>query len=385
MINCTFCASRKLQRVLDMGTVALAGGFVKPDQFATERKYPLALMFCEDCFALQVEEPVDADTLFREYFYFSSASRTVRDHFAACARTVADRFQPETAIEIGCNDGVLLTRLADHGIKAFGFDPSSAARAINDPRVTVANQYFTETAAKQVGKVDMVLANNVFAHVQDIHALTRAVLHALRDDGVFVLEAHHLGAMVRGLQYDWIYHEHLFYYSLLSLQQHFRRYAMEVFDVEPVALHGGSMRYYISRAGRHQASPKVEQLERVERFNSLDRVETFRLFAQRVDGHKQELRDMVAAHQPAGYGASGRANALIQAAGLELPYIVDDAPAKHGYYTPGSHIPIKPSSELDRTALLFAWTYRAEILGKCGHGLIVPLPDIEVLTGRMAA
>ena len=206
--------------------------------------------YCSNCFAVQIAEAIPADTLFKDYFYFSSSIGTLRDHFESYAKEISSRFlEPEksTVLEFGCNDGVLLRPLADEKIRTvIGVDPAdNVISNINDERIVTINDYFTEGVAENVvktyGKVDVIMANNVFAHISDIRGTTRAIYTSLAEDGVFVFEVHYLGKVIDDLQYDMIYHEHLYYYSLLSAQEHFKRFDMCVFDVQQVPIHGGSI------------------------------------------------------------------------------------------------------------------------------------------------
>jgi len=406
---CSFCNSSRMSKVMDFGTVALAGGFLKPEQFAAERKFPLRLYFCNDCFAVQVVDKVPGDVLFHNYFYFSSSIGTLREHFKTYAAEVAARFlTPSTAkvLEFGCNDGVLLRPLADQGIRTvIGVDPAANVVAtIDDPRVMVVNDFFTEEVARRIvaehGPLDMVMANNVYAHVPDIQGTTRAVAQVLGDDGVFVFEVHYLDKVISELQYDMVYHEHLYYYSLLSAMSHFDRYGMMVFDIKPTPIHAGSMRFYVCKKGsRHSGavSEAVVALEAEERRKGFDRVDTFLRFSQSVAAHRDELLALLnrlRSHgkRIAGYGASGRANTMIQYCGIShahLDYMIDDAPAKTGFYTPGSHFEIHSRSVLegpDRPdyVLVFAWSFFDEIRKRnadylaSGGRMILPLPRVSV-------
>jgi methylation protein EvaC len=272
--ECAFCASARLTEIIDFGDVALAGGFLKEEDFAREPRFPLKVCFCDECFAVQVIEKVDPAILFKNYFYFSSAIRTLREHFVDYATEVVARFlEPAQAsiLEIGCNDGILLKPFAEHGVRTLiGVDPASnIVAAINDPRIDIVNDFFSEKVARQVvdrfGKVDIVCANNVYAHIADINGVTRAIRDVLNDDGIFIFEAHYLGKIIHDLQYDMIYHEHLYYYSLLALINHFARHDMVVFDVKPIPIHGGSMRYYVCKKGgrfTREISARVTLLER---------------------------------------------------------------------------------------------------------------------------
>lgn len=414
-VRCSFCDSAAMSLIMDFGRVALAGAFLKPDQFATERKYPLPLYFCADCFALQVTEKVSASVLFEDYFYFSSSIGTLRDHFKGYAKEMTERFiEPSRAavLEFGCNDGVLLRPLADQGIRTvIGVDPATnVVRTIGDPRVTVVNDFFTEPVAERIvaehGRMDMVMANNVYAHIPDIQGITRAVRTVLADDGVFVFEVHYLGKVVDEMQYDMIYHEHLYYYSLLSAINHFARYDMVVFDIKPVPIHAGSMRFYVCKRGSRRAravARAVTRLREEELARGFDRKETFAHFAADVADTRSRLVELLdrlrgEGKRVAGYGASGRANTIIQYCGIShdhMEYMIDDAPAKAGFYTPGSHFLIHPSSILRREPppdylLVFAWSFLDEIARKIpdyferGGRMIVPLPEVRVLPAAPA-
>lgn len=407
--KCAFCDGSSLTEVLNLGTVALAGGFLKPDQFSKEPTFPLRVHFCNECLAVQVVDIVDPKLMFGNYFYFSSAIRTLRDHFVDYATEVVARFldaPKSTVLEFGCNDGVLLRPLADQHVSTLiGVDPATnIVTSINDSRVNVINDFFTEKVAgnvvDQFGKVDMVVANNVFAHIPDICGVTRAVRNVLADDGVFIFEVHYLGKIIQGLQYDMIYHEHLYYYSLLALENHFRRYGMVVFDVKPIPVHGGSMRYYVCKEGSRHASEisaRVELLRKEELEIGYHRPETYAKFAQNVAHRRSKLMDVLnklraKGRRVAGYGASGRANTIIQYCGIDhthLEYMIDDAPAKTGYFTPGSHFQIHNNSVLKTDQpdylLIFAWSFINEIAAKCGDymdnggRLLVPLPEVRIM------
>ncbi|MSR05517.1 MAG: class I SAM-dependent methyltransferase [Gemmatimonadetes bacterium] len=400
-----------MSEVIDFGRVALAGAFLKPEQFAGEATYPLRLYFCDHCFAVQVIDKVSPTVLFQDYFYFSSSIGTLRAHFREHAMEVTSRFlTPETStvIEFGCNDGVLLRPLADQKIRTvIGVDPATnIVNTIADPRVTVINDFFTEAVGERIvanhGKVDLVMASNVYAHIPDIQGVTRTVRNALNDDGVFVFEVHYLGKVIEELQYDMIYHEHLYYYSLLSAMKHFDRYDLMVFDVKPIPIHAGSMRFYVCKKGsKHSAtvSPAVNALREEELAKGFHRPETFLRFAADVGERKAQLRHLLnrlrqSGKTVAGYGASGRANTVIQYCGIDhrhLEYMIDDAPAKAGFYTPGSHFVIHPRTILDQATppdyvLVFAWSFIEEIAEKNemylekGGRMIVPLPEVRMIS-----
>jgi SAM-dependent methyltransferase len=410
-VKCAFCESGQMHLIIDFGRVALAGAFVSAEQFAEEQRFPMRLYFCESCYAVQLVDVVDAKILFKNnsYFYFSSAIPTLVEHFRDYATEVTARFlEPASAtvIEIGCNDGILLKPLADQGIRrVVGVDPATnIVQTINDSRINIVNDFFSESTADKIaesyGKADLIVANNVYAHISDIRGLTQGIDNILKDDGVFVFEVHYLEKVLRGLQYDMIYHEHLYYYSLIALINHFERFGMVIFDVKAIPIHAGSMRYYVCKKGSKYAqniSQRVNLLKQSELKMGLDRRETFTNFAANIALRKERLMDLLERIRAkgktiAGYGASGRANTIIQYCGINhnhLEYMIDDAPAKAGFYTPGSHFLIHPSSVLKSESrpdylLVLAWSYFNEIAERCGDflagggRLIQPLPEVRI-------
>ena len=234
----------------------------------------------------------------------------------------------------------------------------------------------------------------------DIQGITCAIRDVLSDDGVFIFEVHYLGNVINELQYDMIYHEHLYCYSLLFAMKHFEGYGMMVFDVKPVRIHAGSMRFYVCKKGsKHEFSvtPAVIRLQNEELANGFDRPETFLRFASDIAERKTMLMDLLnklktEGYTIAGYGASGRANTMIQYCGINhshLDYMIDDAPAKAGFFTPGSHFEIHPSSILNQPnppdyLLIFAWSFFDEIAKRSkkyldgGGRMIVPLPEVKI-------
>lgn len=408
--ECKLCGSTALTLVMDFGEVALAGGFLKPEDFPQEQLYRLRLCFCRECYLLQIVDVVPSEILFKNYFYFSSAIAMLRDHFADYATEVTSRFlTPEnaTVVEIGCNDGVLLKPLAEKNIQTLiGIDPATnIVESIDDAGINIVNDFFCEKVAEEIlqeyGPAHLICANNVCAHSVDFKNITKGIYKLLDEDGVFVFEVHYLGKLIEEIQYDMIYHEHIYYYSILSLSNHFDRYDMEIFDIKPIPIHAGSMRYYVRKKGRLQTeevSERAVNLFAEEKEKGYDREETFLNYAARISASKHQLMTLLdqftgQGKSVAGYGASGRANTIIQYCGIDhrhLDYIIDDAPAKWGYYTPGEHFEIRSRQVLEEQApdylLIFAWSYLDTVTEHCrdfmsnGGSMIVPLPDVRVIS-----
>ena len=410
---CSFCSKRNLELIMDFGEMALAGAFLKPEHFKAEKKFPMRVCFCKNCFAVQIIDIIPPNTLFKDYFYFSSSIKTLRDHFISYANDLTERFlnpSVATVLEFGCNDGVLLNPLADLGIKnVIGVDPAeNVVSTINNSRIKIFNDYFTEKVAEEVkarfGPVDLIMANNVYAHIPDIQLTTRAVKNLLSDEGLFVFEVHYLGKVVEEMQYDMIYHEHLYYYSLISAIEHFKNYEMVIFDVKHVPIHAGSLRFYVAKKGSNLASnisKSVKKLEIEERKKGYNKFLNFQLFSEKVESTKNNLITLLKKIKKenkiiAGYGASGRANTIIQYCGITsdlVSYMIDDAPAKIGFFTPGSHLEVLPSSILNSPnrpdyVLVFAWSFFEEILDRnkqyinSGGRMILPLPEVRILDSK---
>jgi methylation protein EvaC len=409
--TCRFCQGANLVKILDFGDVPLAGGFLKEEQFAEEKFYPLQLHFCRQCSLVQVTNAVCPDALFKNYFYFSSSIKTLVDHFAHFARDVNERFLKNLrrpfVFELGCNDGVLLKPLAALGAKAVGVDPATnVVKSINSPEITVINAFFSEKLANQVrneyGPADAFLSSYSFAHIDDMVDVMKGVKSLLKPDGLFIFEVYYLGTLIDELQYDMIYHEHFSYYSIHALDFFLRRFGMEIFDVKLIpGVRAGAARFYAKNVGqRSEASSRaVMEMLRYEKGRGFDKAETFLDYADKVNATRRHLLDLLdkikrEGKTIIGYGASGRGTTIMNYCGIDqryLDYVVDDAPAKHGFHTPGTHVPIKPwsateSSPWPNYALLFAWSFidevkkkRKDYLDRGGH-FIVPLPEVKVIS-----
>jgi len=407
--KCRFCESEKITKIIDFGEVGLAGGFLLPSQFSKEKTYSQELVFCEDCYLLQIINKVDSKLLFKDYFYFSSAIATLRRHFREYAEEVTKEFLiPDKSIvlEIGCNDGILLKPFVELGIKTvIGIDPSSnVISTIKDPNIITINDFLTEKLAKSIvskyGKIDLICANNVFAHINDMHDITKAIKKLLKPNGVFIFEVHYIGSLIDEVQYDMIYHEHIYYYSLITLQKFFSKFDLEIFNIKPIPIHGGSMRYYVRKKNNQKnekISLKVLNLQKNELEKGYNVKETFLNYAKEVNRTKLNLMSLLnkiknEKKMIVGYGASGRANTLIQYCKIDnnfLDYIIDDSPMKQGYHTPKSHLEIKSRDALKKDTpdyiLIFAWSFFNEIIEKNisylhkGVRFIIPLPEVKII------
>jgi SAM-dependent methyltransferase len=337
---------------------------------------------------------------------------TLIEHFAEFAKEVTseflDRPTSETlVVEIGCNDGVLLKSFGAVDIHAVGVDPATnVVESIDDDSVTVVNDYFTEQVAESIrekyGQADAIVSSYTMAHIDDMVDVFKGIKTLLRDDGVLIFEVYYIGIVFDETQYDMIYHEHLSYYSLMSLVKFCERFDMEIFDVKKMPLRSGTTRYYVRNLGRRSenVSPAVEELLDYERERGLDELSTYIEFAAMVERSRTDLMALLEGYKAegktvAGYGASGRATTIMSYCGIttdHLDYVVDDAPAKHGFYTPGNHLEIMPwdhaiAEQTPDYLVLFAWSFFNEVVKRRGDYLvaggkfIVPLPEVSVFSG----
>jgi methylation protein EvaC len=409
-INCHICYSNKVLKIIDFGNVGLAGAFLKKKEILCEKKYRMRLYFCKNCFTLQVIDKIKPKTLFKDYFYFSSSIETLRNHFKKLAEEIKFLLKDKISsnvLEFGCNDGILLKPLQSKNIKnLIGVDPASnVVKKIKNKNIKVINNFFnfkiSNKIKKKYGKMDIVLANNVFAHIYNLNSVTKGIKNILKSDGFFIFEVHYLGKMIKELQYDMIYHEHVFYHSCLSLTNLFKKYGLIIYNVKPIKIHAGSMRYYVCHKqfySKQAKNNKVRNLIDKETKNIFYEDKTFYNFANKIEKTKVNLTNLLLRLKKNnkivyGYGASGRANTILQYCNLnkyDLPMIIDDSPAKHGYYTPGSHIKICSADILCTQKkpdyiLLFAWSFLKEIVNRNkqyilnGGKIILPLPKVKVL------
>jgi SAM-dependent methyltransferase len=405
---CRFCQSSNLIPFVDFGLVPLAGAFLTKDQTPGEKYYPLQVCFCRDCTLVQVNNAVPGETLFKNYFYFSSAIQTLVEHFKRFALEVKSRFLNDASsfvVEIGCNDGVLLKPLLAEGVKCLGVDPATnVVESSGLARPHILNDFFTEQVALQIcknhGPADAILSSFSFAHIDDMVDVMKGVKALLKDDGVLIFEVYYLGIVIDEMQYDMIYHEHQSYYSLVSLMNFMKRFGMEVFEVKRIPLRAGTIRFYVRNIGqRGIVDRSVEDLLAYERGRKLDDLSTYQDFGKKVESTKVELMALLSRLKKQrkmiiGYGASGRATTIMTYCGIDgqyLNYVVDDSPAKQGFLTPGTHVPIKPwsATEMPPTpdyVVVFAWPFIEEVKRRRrdyleqGGRFIVPLPEVKVIS-----
>ena len=408
---CRFCGSSQIDVVLDLGEMPLAGGFLAEGELENEPTFPLELQFCSDCSMAQVSCVPDPTILFNEkYFFHSSSVQSLVGHFEDYAADIYPRFlffiQTPVVLEIGCNDGVLLKPLAKLGAKVIGVDPSSNATSkIDIKEALVYNEFFgkelTKEILEEVGRVDLITANFSFAHIDNMHDVISGITSILNDHGVFVFEIYYLKTIIEEMNYDMIYHEHMSYYSLISLQTFLGNHAMEIFDVKYFPrIRSGALRVYAKFKSNNLYRPSEDFKKMIQdEFKlGLNFKNAFVEYSLKVDKTRTDLMNLISTLKSrgkkiVGYGASGRSTVVMNYCGINnshIEYVVDDAIEKQGFYTPGSHLEIISWDEMEKRIkpdyiILFAWSFIDEVLQKRasfrenGGRFILPLPSVEVI------
>ena len=405
---CRFCGAPLEQTFVDLGMSPLCESYVPADRVAAmEAFYPLHAKVCESCLLVQLEEFVTADAIFGEYAYFSSYSDSWVEHARRYVDMAIERFELDAdsvVVELASNDGYLLQHVVARGIPALGIEPAAnVARAAQDRGIETVVEFFgRDLAARLVAEgrsADLLVANNVMAHVPDLNDFVGGIAMVLADTGVATIEVPHLLCLVEHNQFDTIYHEHFSYFSLLTARRVLQAHGLELFDVDELKSHGGSLRLYAQLAGtgRQAVSPRVEQLAERERSLGFDTLEAHESFADQVNETKWKLLEFLIARRRegkriAGYGAPGKGNTLLNFCGIRtdlLEYTVDRNPYKQGSFLPGTHIPIRHPEVLEQDRpdyiVILPWNLKDEIVEQLAYArewgakFVVPIPQVEVL------
>jgi SAM-dependent methyltransferase len=404
---CRLCGRALRRTFVDLGMSPLCESFLDAAELnAMEPFYPLHVRICDDCLLAQLETYVPAAEIFGgDYAYFSAFSDSWVEHARVYAEAMIDRLDlsgGSLVVELASNDGYLLQHFVRRGIPSLGIDPAgNVAEAARGRGVETVVDFFGADLAERLvaerGHADLVVANNVLAHVPDVNDFVEGIRTLLSPDGVATIEVPHLVRLIEGLQFDTIYHEHYSYFSFHTLVRLFREHALQVFDVQELPSHGGSLRVFVHHDGEAQPENAVAELLEGEQEGGYDSPEGYDGFGERVAETKRRLLELLIALRAdgkriAGYGAPGKGNTLLNYCGIRtdfLDYTVDRNPGKHGKFLPGTHIPVHPPERLAETrpdyVLVLPWNLKREIatqleyVREWGARLIVPIPDPEVL------
>jgi hypothetical protein len=407
-MNCRHCSQPLTHRFLDLGFAPPSNAYLsESDLRKPEKTYPLRVLVCDACWLVQTEDYAEAGELFsHDYAYFSSTSSTWLDHAKRYAESIQKRLSlgsDSFAIEVASNDGYLLKNFVSAGIPCLGIEPAaSTAEAAEKLGIPVRREFFGEKVGKELAasgrQADLIIGNNVFAHVPDINDFTRGLKAALKPSGTITLEFPHLLRLIESTQFDTIYHEHFSYLSLHAVSRIFSSAGLAVYDVEELSTHGGSLRIYGCHAEcAIQASETVARILSDERKHGLLDLATYAAFQAQAEKIKDNFLAFIIEQKRSGkkvaaYGAAAKGNTLLNFAGVKpdlLPFVCDAAPSKQGKFLPGSHIPICPPEMLAQIepdfVVILPWNIGDEVvtqnsaLQSRGTKFVTAVPELSVL------
>lgn len=408
LINCRFCETPLRHTFADLGMSPLANSYLKPEDLQQmEPFYPLHVYVCENCYLVQLLEFQSPEKIFRDYAYFSSYSETWLNHARAYVQLMIDRFGFTTkshVIEIASNDGYLLRYFKEKGIPVLGVEPAhNVAQVATAAGIPTMVKFFSVETAKELvneGKqADLLVGNNVLAHVPALNDFVEGMKNALKPRGVITMEFPHLMWLMEANQFDTIYHEHFSYFSLITVEKVFNSHGLTLFDVEELPTHGGSLRIYACHTEdtSKQIDKKMSELRDREKSAGFNNLGNYLSFADRVKETKRNILDFLIRVKRekktiVGYGAPAKGNTLLNYCGVStdfIDYTVDRNPHKQGHYLPGSHIPIYSPDKIKETKpdylLILPWNLKEEIMEQMSHirdwgcKFLLLIPNVEVI------
>ena len=406
---CRFCGSPLTLSFADLGMSPPSNSYLKPEQLdRMERFYPLHAWVCGKCFLVQLEEFESPEEIFSNYAYFSSYSDSWLKHAKAYTEAMAKRFSLGTSsfvVEIASNDGYLLQYFVERGVPVLGIEPAANVAAVAEKKgvPSLVKFFGVKTAQELVAsgrqRPDLMLGNNVLAHVPDLNDFVAGMKILLAPGGVVTMEFPHLLRLMHENQFDTIYHEHFSYISFVVAERVFAAHGLTLFDVDEIPTHGGSLRIYARHAENAAlpVSPKVAELRGREQAAGLERADTYLSFAEQVRATKRALLKFLISAREAGkrvvgYGAPAKGNTLLNYCGVRtdlIEYTVDRSPHKQGHFLPGVHIPVYGPERIRETrpdyVLILPWNIKDEVLAQMadvrgwGGKFVVPIPEVRVL------
>lgn len=404
-LTCRSCGSNDGRLVLDLGVQPLANNLLSAEDLGKpEPRFPLQVFVCPECWLLQITDLVPPVELFSEYLYFSSFSDSLLNHAERAVERYVKEFalgSEDLVVEIASNDGYLLQYVKAAGIPCLGIDPAgNVAGAARAKGIETLVEFFGEATGRRLADsgraATLVLGNNVLAHAPDTNDFVAGIAAILRPAGRVILEFPYGVELVEHREFDTIYHEHVFYFSLTPLLPLFERHGLEIVNVERIPIHGGSLRLTAARRGAHVVLPSVESLLEAERDTGVNTPAYYETFSGRVHEIRRDLCALIKRLRSQGariaaYGASAKGSTLLNFCGLDgtsIDFVADRSPHKQGRFTPGAHLPVVPPAELiermPEYTLLLTWNFEDEILEQqrpycdAGGRFIVPIPDVRV-------
>lgn len=380
-MNCRICGSANLELVFDLGLQPWGNNFLKYDQVGKEKFYPLELLFCKDCYLSQLSFTVKKEIMFAEHTYLSGMTSSLSNHFKDLARYVNQKFNKnnlkKTILDIGSNDGTFLKHFKKLGWEVLGVESSNnISKIANSNQILTLNEFYNLECAKRISKkFDFINASGVFFHLEELHSATKGVKFNLSENGIFIIQFLYMKQIMKNVAFDQIYHEHLVYYNLKTLQNLLSIYNMEIFDAYLADIHGGQMIAFVSHSGSNEISNRLIKLIDEEENNNSNTISTYNNFANEAKKLKEKNLNFLDYSLQEnkvifGLGAPVKGNTLLNYFGINkkmIPKLLEINSLRKNLFAPGSHIPIiieEEESQVPDIYYVLAWNFKEEILKK---------------------
>lgn len=403
-MKCRFCKTKLVKKLIDLGKTPLVNAFLKKNDLnKKENFYPLSLVLCNKCYLVQTRENISAKTIFKKnYPYFTSTSKSFLQHAKKFSKKIIELLnlnKVSTVVEIASNDGYLLQNFVARKIRCLGIEPSlSVAKVAKQKKIKVITKFFSNSLSMTISKnykSDLIIANNVYAHVPDVVDFTKGLKNLLKSSGTIVIEFQYVVSLIKRHQFDTIYHEHYSYFSLTSANNILKSQNLKIYNVEKINTHGGSLRIYVCHDNYLQkVNKKVKKILKEER-NIVNSPTFYKSLNLKVNNIKKDLLEFLIKlknknKKVCAYGAAAKGNTLINFCKIssDLIYcIFDNSKSKQGMFMPGSHIPVLSSKTIKKIKpdyiLILPWNIREEIkkqLKKYKSKIFIAVPKIKILS-----
>ena len=378
-MKCRVCDSKELELAVNLGEQPWANNFLKKEQVGKEPFYPLHVLHCRNCSTAQLDYTVPKETMFGDHTYLSGITKSLSEHFRKVAEEIDSKFfkdqKVKSVLDIGSNDGTQLKHFKGLGYEVLGVESSrTIAKLANESGIQTVNKFFNLQTAKEIGrKFNVINAAGVFFHLEELHSVTEGIRESLADGGVFAVQFLYMKRIVENLAFDQIYHEHLLYYTLKTIETLLNRHGLAMFDAYVSPIHGGSVIGFVAHQGKRQASERLKKLCREEDVAKSNELATYQEFARRIEQMKKDNLAFLESRKRQGktiygFGAPVKGNTLLNYFGIGTQYLdclVEKNELRRGLYSPGMHIPIAIEKELKRPPDVYyvlAWNFKKEIL-----------------------
>jgi SAM-dependent methyltransferase len=383
---CRVCDSKELDLAVDLGKQPWANNFLKKEEIGKEKYYPLRVLFCQNCKTAQLDYTIKKEVMFGDHTYLSGITKSLSNHFKQVAKEVDDDFfkdlKDKSALDIGSNDGTQLKHFQNLGYRIIGVESSKTiSKMANAAGIETINDFFNSSLAEAIGrKFNVINASGVFFHLEELHSVTQGIKQLLDAAGVFIVQFLYMKSIVDNLAFDQIYHEHLLYYNLNTIEVLLNRHGLSMFDAYISPIHGGSVIGFVTHKGQKTSTERLDRLRRQEIDANANELSTYHKFSKKIEAKKRQTIEYLdgkkALHKRIyGFGAPVKGNTMLNYFGAGTKYfdcLVEKNELRRGLYSPGTHIPVLIEKELKQLPDIYfvlAWNFKNEIL-KNNHHLL---------------